>query len=170
MEDRVTVVGTQITDVRMWTFGIDPVDIHEVTSHVTYITFPGTDKYIMNIERPGYPELNECSTGCIEMSFPFGPNEPLAPMHLPRPVVLGYISACTEFLQKSLKVNANCKEYIVREIRALDTWKAKLILEGLRRRQAVRAIQKQFREAIANPRYAMCQKRLLQEFNQIRNL
>lgn len=165
MEDLVTVVGTRMTDVsRMWTFGLDPMDIHQVMSHMTYVTVPGTKRYILNIERPGYPELNACCTWSLEMSLLYDPKEPLAPMDLPRPVVLGYISACIQCLQKSVQVNPHCKESLVREIRALETWKATLILEGLRRRLAARAIQRQFREAIANPAYTLCQKRLLQEF------
>lgn len=167
MEDPVTVLGIQMTDVgRMWLY---PDFIQEVTSHLTYVKIPGTQRYILNIDRPGHPEMNVCCTWHHGLTLLYNPKDTFAPMDLPRPVVLEYIRACTELLQKKLAANSHYKESICLEIQALDTWRFALILEGLRKRQAVRAIQRQFREAVANPEYAMCKKRLLREFHELRS-
>jgi hypothetical protein len=46
----------------------------------------------------------------------------------------------------------------------LEAWKTALVLEGLRRKTAARAIQRRFRESMSNPGYRMCKTRLLREF------
>lgn len=46
----------------------------------------------------------------------------------------------------------------------LEAWKAHLVLERIRRNVAARTIQRQFRESMSNPAYALCNQRLLREF------
>jgi hypothetical protein len=53
---------------------------------------------------------------------------------------------------------------------ALLAWRRGLVHEGLvgvRKRSAARAIQRSFREAISNPAYGLCKKRLLCEANEL---
>jgi hypothetical protein len=46
----------------------------------------------------------------------------------------------------------------------LDAWKTQLVFERLRRNVAARIVQRQFRECMSNPGYALCRRRLLREF------
>jgi len=163
MEDPVIVMGTQVTQDQLWCFDVKETWAQPtiVKSHLTYVKVPGTDRYILNIERPEHPTLNACSTWSLDLSPLYEPQKAFVSMSIPRSIMVRYIHASTEFLKKNLKV---CEESKLKEIRALDVWKKMLVLEGLCRCQAARTIQRQFREAMANPAYFMCQKRLLREF------
>lgn len=57
-----------------------------------------------------------------------------------------------------------CSVYLPGLQEALLNWTASLVLQGIRETIAARSLQRQFREAIANPCYQMCKNRLLREF------
>jgi hypothetical protein len=66
--------------------------------------------------------------------------------------------------------DAECGVTELGTIEALLAWRCGLVQEGLvgvRKRVAARAIQRSFREAISNPVYGLCKKRLLCEATQL---
>jgi hypothetical protein len=46
----------------------------------------------------------------------------------------------------------------------IEAWKAQLVLEKLQWNRSARIVQRQFRECMSNPGYALCKRRLLREF------
>jgi hypothetical protein len=106
---------------------------------------------------------------------------PVVPVEIPRTLA---VSVCNLALDrwasdmKRVSDMANTwarkpqeKQYVARvlkkENRPFETTRAfrnSLVLQGIRKKTAARAIQRQFKEAIANPAYRMCKNRLLREF------
>lgn len=149
MEDSVSVLGTQVTCVdEAWGFLTPQGDVIErrITSHLTYVKIPETNTYILNIDRPGFPELCSCDTRSLELSLLYGARKPFVSIDLPRSVLLEYID--------SVKNRPD----------TLDAWKATLVLEGIRKRLAARTIQRRFKRCISDPTFRMCQNRLRREF------
>ena len=62
---------------------------------------------------------------------------------------------------------ANWAKNLRRPFETLRTFRDELVVQGLRKEKAARAIQRAYREARDNPGYHMCKKRLLSEHAQL---
>jgi len=71
---------------------------------------------------------------------------------------------CAQFVPRDAWEELN----IVYPMNCMESWRKKVILGGIRKCMAARMIQKQFRKAISDPTYKMCQSRLLREFRDLR--
>lgn len=62
---------------------------------------------------------------------------------------------------------ANMARKLERPSETLREFRNGLVLQGIRKKVAARSIQGAFRNAIANPAYRLCKKRLLREFMEL---
>jgi hypothetical protein len=142
-----------------------------VSTTITCIHIPDTDWYMHDIMYDGDDHMTRMYSGMY--MFPMsmvrvydtrdyhwiGKGIVLSSMVIERSRLLKVIERYIQELHARRLVNFQC---LVKP--RLEAWKAQLVLKRIRRNMSARTVQRQFRECMSNPGYALCKRRLLREF------